>query len=300
MRSPDSSIAWLGPGRTAAKVFRAPRKRTTPGAAEIRVSGRSLNPTPVSTPGRTGWRPLRGGVVIPLVSTVTKPHGGVLAGVRKALLAAATRAPAGSRVESDGSFEAGCPIPVYHMSPRNRAAKSPKFLTHSSLLIPIESSPSRSPGCLVKSAVSCSESHPAGRTPRCSVRNPESHLGGHPAGYWAGYPPENPARNRDACLDRNPAGCSTDCPDNRSEGNPESNMPSNGADNLPDDLEGDSADSGPDWFGSCLPMSESRWLLRSRPRPSPSYPAEPPKSAAAERPPRPYQIPCSRGIRLLG
>ncbi len=85
------------------------------------------------------------------------------------------------------------------------------------------------PGYVVKCAVDSPESSLAGYSPRYSVRYPESYLGGYPASYWADYSPENPASDREVCLDRNSAGNSAGCPDNRPEGNPERNLRSNGA-----------------------------------------------------------------------
>jgi hypothetical protein len=163
------------------------------------------------------------------------------------------------------------------MSPRDRPTKSPKFLTHRSLLIAGESPLSHSPGYLVKCRVNRLESNPAGYSPRYPVRNPESYWDNYPASYWAGHLPESPLSNREDCLDSNSAGSSDDCPDNRLERNPESNLPSNGAGNSPDNSESNSVDSLPDCSASYPesfdPLSVRREAKggssRSLPEPSP-------------------------------
>jgi len=69
---------------------------------------------------------------------------------------------------------------------------------------------------------------------RYLARNPESYSGSYPASHRTGYLPENPARCREGCPDRNEADRSPDCPENRPESNREDNpaydLPSYSAD----------------------------------------------------------------------
>jgi hypothetical protein len=119
---------------------------------------------------------------------------------------------------------------VSYMSLWNRTAKSPKSLTHSSLLIAGESTLSHPPGCLVSNRATHSASNPAGYSPRHWVRSSENYSGGYRVSNWSGNLPGNPASSREDCLDSNSADPSADCLDNRPERNPESNRESNGAD----------------------------------------------------------------------
>ena len=88
-------------------------------------------------------------------------------------------------------------------------------------------------------------SNRGGYSPRHSGSNPEGNLDDYPAGHWEGSP-KNPESSREDGPDGNSAGYSVDCPDNRPERNPGSNLPNNGTDNGPDHWESNRADSLPD------------------------------------------------------
>ena len=141
------------------------------------------------------------------------------------------------------------------MYPSQTDSESPKFLTHSSLLIAGESPLSHPLSYSVKNWTNHPTGNRASYSPCDSGRNPENNLPGNPASHCAGYLPGNPASNGEGRLDTCSAGCSANCPDNHPERNRDSNLQSNGSGNLPDNSESDSADSGPRAPPGPLPRS---------------------------------------------
>jgi hypothetical protein len=141
----------------------------------------------------------------------------------------------------EGPLEASRARPVYYMSPSDPDPKSGKFITHRSLLIIGQSPLSRPPGHSVghsgSSRVSNSGDCPAGHP----ERNLESCMDCYPISYGTSSPARNSANYSMGCGDRCSPGGSADCPENCGEGNPESRLPSNGANGLLSYSEGNPA-----------------------------------------------------------
>ena len=145
------------------------------------------------------------------------------------------------------------------MSSSNPASKCPKLVI-SNWLLDIGVSPlSHPPGY----SGDCSASYPGSNPDGCSADHLEGNLASYLDSYSvsspAGYPAGNSENCSIGCGDRCSAGCSADCPEIRSEGNPDSSLPSNEASSLLRYSESNPADS--------LPGCSESYRRRFDPRP---------------------------------
>jgi len=150
----------------------------------------------------------------------------------------------------------GCTNLVSYMSPRIRTSKSPKFLTHCSLLIATESPLSRPLGCSEKHTVNCLASNSAGYSPRHPERSKGSYSDDNPTSYRADHLPENLVSSREDCPDSDSADPSADCPYNHPAGNSERNLPGNWANNLSGYSESSSMNSLLDYLENDQPRPQ--------------------------------------------
>jgi hypothetical protein len=116
------------------------------------------------------------------------------------------------------------------MLPWNRTSECPNFVISNWLFAIRLSTLSHSPSYLVSNLANRRAGNRIGYSLSYLVRNSESYLGGYRASYRSGYLPENSASSGEDCRDSNSADSFADCPDNRPERNPESNLVSNEAD----------------------------------------------------------------------
>ena|GEM_PF-3673986 len=158
----------------------------------------------------------------------------------------------GSGEESGGTFEAGGIFLVSYSSHQSQARRSPKFITHRSLLItsspPLPHYLSYSGGC----SADCPGSYPGDCFAGYPVRNPESYPARNSVSYSAGCGEGNSVSCPERCWEsyspRYSAECSEKSPGGGSEssspGSPESYPPSSPESNSVSTMSNGSADCG--------------------------------------------------------
>lgn len=144
------------------------------------------------------------------------------------------------------------------MSHSNPALEFRKFITHRSLLIARESPLPRPLSYSARYSPGSPASSSAGRPEGYPVRNLESCLACYSVSSSAGYPEMNSASYSESCRDRCSASRSAERPEDRPASSPDSNLPSNGAENPLSYLESSAASSPADCLGSALAGSLSR------------------------------------------